>query len=81
MQAATPADIGTATHLVLSHFDFSRKCDATDLAEQMADMVERRLITKAQAGVVDHACLSWLVDSELAPCLERTQAIFGVKSL
>jgi ATP-dependent helicase/nuclease subunit A len=73
-RVATPADIGTSTHLVLAHLDFSRTCDATDLVGQIAGMVERHLITEAQAGVVDHAGLRWLVDSELGDLLGKHAA-------
>jgi ATP-dependent helicase/nuclease subunit A len=56
-------DVGEATHLVLQHLDFRRRCDAADLAAQLADLVERRLVAPAQASAVDVASVEWLMQS------------------
>src|SRR5947207_2704955 len=56
-------DVGEATHLVLQHLDFSRRCDRADLTSQLAGLVARKLVAKAQADVVDVETLLWLAGS------------------
>jgi ATP-dependent helicase/nuclease subunit A len=63
----TPAatDIGSATHLVLQHLDFSRPCDAAGLKAQIDRLVKKRLITPASAELVDLPALEWFAGTEL----------------
>jgi ATP-dependent helicase/nuclease subunit A len=64
-QVVSPIDVGTATHLVLMHLDFASR----EIDPQIALMVERRLITAAQAGAVDCGAIEWLLESELGTLL------------
>jgi len=73
-QVLSPADAGTAVHLVLFHLDFRRRCDASDLADQVAAMVERKLITPQQAEAVKTESVLWLLDSEVGALLRRHAA-------
>jgi ATP-dependent helicase/nuclease subunit A len=60
------ADVGSATHVVLQHLDFTRPCADDDLAIQINDLVSRRLITQAEAKHVDLAAIEWFVTTDLA---------------
>ena len=56
-------DVGSATHRVLEHLEFRWPCDAADLAAQLSDLVERKLVAPAEADAVDLASLAWLCAS------------------
>ncbi|HXE55998.1 MAG TPA: PD-(D/E)XK nuclease family protein, partial [Tepidisphaeraceae bacterium] len=68
-QSVSPADIGIATHQVLRHLDFGRPCDADDLKAQIRNLVERRIISAAQADLADRDALAWFIQSELGALL------------
>jgi len=59
--AATPADRGTATHLVLQHLDFSPA--APGLSQQIAAMVQQKHLTSLQASLVDQGAIDWWLQS------------------
>ena len=65
-------DKGAATHLVLEHLDFSRPCGPHDLRAQIEWMQHRKLITAAQADVVDHAAIEWFANSEIGQLLRHS---------
>jgi ATP-dependent helicase/nuclease subunit A len=67
------ADVGTATHTVLQHLDFTRPCTDTDLADQVNALVTRRLLTTTQAKRLDLAAVEWFISTDLAQTL-RTHA-------
>jgi ATP-dependent helicase/nuclease subunit A len=69
-QAVSPADIGTATHLVLQHLDFSRMCDADDVDAQIASMVERNLVQPKQAEILSRDAILWMLNSEVGTILK-----------
>jgi ATP-dependent helicase/nuclease subunit A len=73
-EAASPSDVGTATHLVLMHLDFARPCDAADLSAQFGKMIERKLITTPQADAVDRQALLWLIGTEVGKLLRANAA-------
>ena len=58
----TPAERGTATHLVLQYLDLSGK----SAAEQVEELCRRGLLTKQQAEAVDVAALERFLVSPLA---------------
>ena len=60
-QVHSPADVGSATHLVLMHLDFA----AGDLDRQIESMVERHLVSAEQAAAVDRAAIGWLLGSKI----------------
>jgi ATP-dependent helicase/nuclease subunit A len=66
----TRADIGTATHRVLLHLDFSRPCRADDLAAQIQDMIDRRLLSGTQANQIDRGAVEWLIETETGKLLK-----------
>lgn len=61
--AMAASEIGEATHLVLEHLDFRRPCDRRDVAAQLAELVQRKLVAPAQAKAVDIESLAWLAGS------------------
>ena len=68
------ADIGTATHVVLQHLDFSRSCATDDLAGQIDSLVSRRLLSALQARRVDLAAIEWFAASDLGRRLRQNLA-------
>jgi ATP-dependent helicase/nuclease subunit A len=49
----TPAEKGTALHMVMRHLDLGGRLDAVSIAGQVARLVTRELITPEQALAVD----------------------------
>jgi ATP-dependent helicase/nuclease subunit A len=70
------ADIGSATHLVLQHLDFSRACDGDDVRAQLGALVEKRLIAETQATAVDVDSICWVVrESEVGKLMRDASSI------
>jgi ATP-dependent helicase/nuclease subunit A len=59
----TASEIGSATHLLLQHLDFTRPCDTADINLQLQSIIDRRLITPAAAKAVDLDSICWLISS------------------
>jgi ATP-dependent helicase/nuclease subunit A len=73
----SPTDIGSATHLVLEHLDFSRPCDRDDLKGQVAELVQRKLLERNVADVVDLDSIVWMMNTPVGALLRRNaQALF-----
>ncbi len=66
----TPAERGSATHLVLQYLDFGNP----DVPAQTAALAEKDLLTPQQAEAVDTAALRRLLASPLAEELRAAQA-------
>ncbi|MBR4545386.1 MAG: helicase-exonuclease AddAB subunit AddA [Oscillibacter sp.] len=58
----TPAERGTATHLLLQHLDFS----GAAASEQAAELVKQRLLTPEQADAVNFRAVDRFLSSPLA---------------
>jgi ATP-dependent helicase/nuclease subunit A len=69
--SAAADEIGAATHHVLQHLDFRRPCDAGDVSAQVNELVDRRLLTSAEAARVDVETLVWLAKSEVGALLRE----------
>jgi ATP-dependent helicase/nuclease subunit A len=67
----TPAEIGSATHLVLEHLDFSRACDCDDLQEQVAEILRKKLLATVHAERVDLDAIAWLISTPLGKLLKE----------
>jgi ATP-dependent helicase/nuclease subunit A len=65
------ADVGTAYHLVLQHLDFTRPCDAADVREQVARLVQRRLIAPAVEAMIDAEAIAWFAAHSLGQTLRQ----------
>jgi ATP-dependent helicase/nuclease subunit A len=59
------ADVGSATHLIFQHLDFSRPCSDEDLAEQINHLIDRKLLTAAQAKHVDLGAIQWFIGTDV----------------
>lgn len=68
-KSLSAADVGTATHLVLEHLDYSRPCDEADIRSQVADLLSRGLINDSQRAAVDVEAIAWLAASNLGKLL------------
>jgi ATP-dependent helicase/nuclease subunit A len=62
-------DRGEATHLVLQHLQFGGDCDGDDVSAQIQWLVLRRIITGAQASLVDRDAIAWLLQSPVGQLL------------
>ena len=69
------ADKGTATHLVLEHFNFVGAGDLPDIEAQIQHLVSRKMMTAAQAAAVDRAAIHWFLQTELGQLLRKHSAI------
>lgn len=67
----TPAEAGTATHLVLQYLNF----DDPDVARQVEALRKRRLLTEEQATAVELGQLERLLRSPLADELRRARTV------
>lgn len=67
--AGEAAARGVAMHSFLEHFDFSPA--AAPVMQQMAAMVERRLLTPQQAKLVDPAAIQWLLSTDVGQLLRQ----------
>jgi ATP-dependent helicase/nuclease subunit A len=67
----SPTEIGSTTHLVLEHMDFSRLCDLDDIRRQVADQVEKKLLIEELAASVDVESIVWLLSTPLGGKLCR----------
>jgi ATP-dependent helicase/nuclease subunit A len=73
---APPAgdEIGSATHRVLQHLDFRRAGGRDAIAAQVNEMVDRRLASTVEAGLVDLDAVAWLTASEVGTLLRENAA-------
>ena len=67
----TPAERGTATHLVLQYLDFHN----LDVSGQIQDLCRRRLLTEEQARAVDPGQLAQLLESPLAQRIRQAEKV------
>jgi ATP-dependent helicase/nuclease subunit A len=73
---ATPraTDIGNATHALLQYFDFSGAATLPLIERQIAELVDRKLLSATDAGLVDRAAVLWLLESEVGKLIRASQA-------
>lgn len=57
-QGLSPVEQGAAVHLVMQHLRLTGPLDAADVAEQVAAMAARTMLTPEQAAAVDAAALA-----------------------
>jgi ATP-dependent helicase/nuclease subunit A len=62
-------DIGSATHQVLEHLDFSRASDRADLAAQVAEILEKKLLIASSANTVQLDSIVWFLSTPLGKLL------------
>ncbi|WP_066068431.1 helicase-exonuclease AddAB subunit AddA [Neobacillus soli] len=61
----TPAERGTAMHLVMQHVDLTKAVSEESIAEQLISMVNNELLTHEQADVIDRRLIVQFFQSEL----------------
>jgi len=66
-----PAEIGSATHLVMEHLDFSKKCDRDDLQVQIDEILRKKLLATSLAEAVDLDAIVWLMSTPLGTLLRK----------
>jgi ATP-dependent helicase/nuclease subunit A len=68
--APKATDIGNATHLVLQHWDFAASAGGgKEMARQIDEMISRKLISEADAKLVDRPAIEWLLASSVGELL------------
>ncbi|CAN5494554.1 helicase-exonuclease AddAB subunit AddA [soil metagenome] len=73
--APTPVDIGTATHLMLQHVQFSRECTLADLQLQRNELVARKIMPATLSESIDLGAIDWLANqTELGKALREHEA-------
>ncbi|KAA9027509.1 helicase-exonuclease AddAB subunit AddA [Niallia endozanthoxylica] len=76
-KALSPAEIGTAMHMVMQHIDFSKSVNSEAIMELGDDMVRKELLTEEQKSVIDPDLISTFFESSLgkrmtsAPTIKR----------
>lgn len=69
----TPAERGTVSHLVMQHMPLDGSLDAEAVRSLVDGMIERKLLTRAQAEAVDAASIASFFASELGMRLCRAR--------
>ena len=67
----TADEVGTAMHLVLQHLDPRRPCDANDVAAQVRELVDRKLLRSQIAPQVDIEAVCWLMSTPVGRLLRE----------
>jgi ATP-dependent helicase/nuclease subunit A len=67
----TATERGTATHLVLQHLDLGRRCDATDIENQINDLIERHVLSPVEAATVDRGAIVWFTGTDLGRSMRK----------
>jgi ATP-dependent helicase/nuclease subunit A len=73
---ATPlaTERGTATHLLLEHFDFRRPGDAAEIGRQIDALLANQRLTPQQAKMVDRNAIAWVLASEAGQLMQQHAA-------
>lgn len=64
-------EVGTAVHRFLEHADFGRLSDVVPVENELKALVERGVLTTAEAGLVDVSDVVWFGQSEVGRLLAR----------
>ncbi len=67
----TAADRGTATHVVLEHFDFSRAADVRSINAQIAALVDAHKLSADQKKMVDVSTIQWFLSDEIGSLIQK----------
>ncbi len=60
--APTPVDVGTATHLMLQHVKFDRRCTMEDLKDQLDGLIAKRILNANISKSIDLSAIEWLIN-------------------
>ena len=64
-KALSPAERGTAMHMVMQHIDVTRPMDEGSVSRQIEQMVHQELLTMEQAEVIDSRLIVQFFETEL----------------
>lgn len=70
----TPTEKGSAVHLVMQHLDLADPLGESDIARQIAAMVDKQMLTPEQAGAVDVQPIAGFFDTQLGRRLRENAA-------
>ncbi|MFE8700304.1 helicase-exonuclease AddAB subunit AddA [Cytobacillus sp. FJAT-54145] len=70
-KALTPAERGTAMHMVMQHVDYSEPITVLAVEQLLEDMLKRELLTEEQREVIDASQIVSFFDSELGQRMLR----------
>ncbi|MBE4909282.1 helicase-exonuclease AddAB subunit AddA [Bacillus luteolus] len=70
-KSLTPAEKGTAMHMVMQHIDFAKDMNEASLREQIAKMVNTELLTSEQAEGIDIANIVGFFHTEIGKRLTK----------
>jgi ATP-dependent helicase/nuclease subunit A len=62
---------GTATHMLLEHFDFRRPADTAEIDRQIAALLDNKRLTNEQAKMIDRDAVAWVLASEAGQLLHQ----------
>ncbi len=75
----SPAERGTAMHLVMQHLNFNRPITEEVVLNQVSQMKDRELLSAEQASVIDTGSIACFINSELGQRIARSPQVFREK--
>ncbi|MBF0708126.1 helicase-exonuclease AddAB subunit AddA [Alkalihalobacillus hwajinpoensis] len=72
----TPAERGTAMHIVMQHLDLQKWHDRDDINELVAKLEQKELLTTEQGRAIDVEQIHQLMDSELGQKMRNAAEIY-----
>ncbi|MCP1157587.1 helicase-exonuclease AddAB subunit AddA [Bacillus infantis] len=74
-KSMTPAERGTAMHMVMQHADLSNPVTEESIERQLAEMKDRELLTDEQVQVIDPALIAGFFQSPLGQRMRKAARI------
>jgi ATP-dependent helicase/nuclease subunit A len=62
-------DIGTATHLALQHWDFSKSASEAQINRKIQELLDQHLMTSAQAQMINRDAIAWFLNHDVGRLL------------
>ncbi|WP_166001370.1 helicase-exonuclease AddAB subunit AddA [Bacillus sp. Cs-700] len=72
----TPAERGTAMHIVMQHIDLHQRHEEKDIKELIAKLETKELLTNDQAQAIDVKQIKHLIDSDLGDKMRNASEIY-----
>jgi ATP-dependent helicase/nuclease subunit A len=72
----TPAERGTAMHIVMQHIDLQQRHEENDIKELIAKLETKELLTNDQAQAIDVKQIKHLIDSDLGDKMRNAVEIY-----
>ena len=71
----SPAEIGTAMHMVMQHVDFTKPVDQESISILLEEMVRKELLTVEQKSVIDLDLIGGFFQSDLGKRMSSAQKL------